>query len=237
MQRLMPNLPSLDGLAAGVDAARAGRPGCRIQPIQAVALMFVVLSTLPPARLIGQQPAAVPPKIHTFLENCDRARRAAIIDLEQTLRGLRSGQKKAKDVPARIKSIEEDLERLRANKTLIVPTLVFLPSKGEIGRLPGIGGHVKQVLGEKSMLVTCYFTDPVVVVRNTRPVLQKVTRPVTFLIRGVSTDEVHPGMDIELKDAFQVVDVKQDLATGGGLPVPVIETFDLKQVEPYRRKN
>ena len=198
-----------------------------------LALFGVVLIVLPTPSWAADRTQPIPPKIKTFLELCERSRRAAIVDAEQSLRGLRSGQIKTKNVAERIKNVEADLEMLRAKKTLIVPTLIFPTSKGDIGRLPGIGGHVNQVLDAQSMLVTCYFTDPVVVVRHTRPVLQKVTRPLTFLVRGISTADVHVGMDLELSQVFEVVDTRKDPATA--LPMPIIETFDLKQVEPYRQ--
>src|ERR1051325_1133218 len=201
-----------------------------------LALLLIGVVVLPAVARGADRAEPVPPKIKNFLEQCERSRKAAIVNSEESLRKLRSGQVKTRGVAGRIKALEADLERLQAKKTLIIPTLDFLPSKGDIGRLPGIGGHVNQVLDAKSMVVTCYFSDPVVVVRNTRPTLQKITRPVTFLVRGVSTAEVHVGMDLELSQVFEVIETRKDPAAKT-LPMPTIEPFDLQQVEPYRQKS
>src|SRR4051812_20573021 len=75
-----------------------------------------------------------PEQIKAFLERCETGRRGTILQLEHTLRGLRSQSSTSLATARRIKQVEEDLRRLRANTEPLVPTLTFPPKIGAIGR-------------------------------------------------------------------------------------------------------
>src|SRR5437016_4432357 len=108
---------------------------------------------------------AVPAKVEAFLKLCESSRRGAILQLEHTLRGLRSQSPKSPQVTRQIAKIEEDLRVLRANKEPVVPTLGFPPEVGAIGRLPRLTCHVEQIVSDREMLVRCFFPVKVTTVR------------------------------------------------------------------------
>src|ERR1700680_1178177 len=108
-----------------------------------LAWLFISLVQAGPA---GTPPVQepVPARVKAFLETCETARRGALVQLEHTLRGLRSQQNTSAAVTRQIAEIEDDLRALRANKEPVVPTLVFPPDTGGIGRLPRLSCHVDQ---------------------------------------------------------------------------------------------
>jgi hypothetical protein len=178
----------------------------------------------------------VPARVKAFLETCETARRGAILQLEHTLRGLRSQQTTSAAVARQIAEIEEDLRALRANKEPVVPTLVFPPDTGGIGRLPRLSCHVDQILGEKEMLVRCFFTLKVPAVRHFQAHAETVVRPVTFLIQGTTTENLHEGTDIELLDVFEIKGQQvYRTVQGRAQTVWVIAPFDMKSVESFFR--
>src|SRR5438270_453890 len=77
-------------------------------PASACLYLLGLLLLVRPA--FGAQPIGLAPprKIKTFLENCERSRRGAIVELEQQLRGVRSGRIRPKDRQRRIREIELD---------------------------------------------------------------------------------------------------------------------------------
>ncbi len=196
------------------------------------------LILLAPAHATGEpavkEPA--PARIKAFLQTCETARRGAILQLEHTLRGLRSQQTISPTASRRIAETEEDLRVLRANKEPVVPTLVFPPETGGIGRLPRLSCHVDQILGEKEMLVRCFFTLKVPTVRHFQAQAETVVRPVTFLIRGIRTQDLHEGTDIELLEVFEIKGqqayrtVQRNTQTAW-----IITPFDMKSIEPFFR--
>src|SRR5258708_2491564 len=127
MNRSRPGAEQAGQTTAEPEGRRSRRSNCSGMTRRCSAIFWMALTVLPAVPLAAQQPQPVPPKIKTFLEKCERSRRGAIVELEQSLRGLRSGQLKAKDMAGRVKRIEADLARLEAKKTLIVPTFIFPP--------------------------------------------------------------------------------------------------------------
>ena len=189
------------------------------------------------------QPAAtpvdrddIPPKIEAFLEKCETSRRGAIARLEFELRGLKSRGATTPKAARRVTQIEASLRSLRANKQPVVAALHFPPEVGQIGRLPELICHVDQVLSPNEMLVTCRFKLKVRVVRNFRPRLETVVRPVSFLMRNVSTDRDNEGADLQLLDVFEITGRHTYRSRAGkSVRVLVLSPFDMQTVEPYFR--
>lgn len=179
----------------------------------------------------------VSPRIAAFLEECETARRGAIIRLEYQLRGLRNEQQKsqAKGIGRQIAKVEEDLRALRASQELVVPSLRFPVEVGAIGRLPRLTCHVDQVLANGEMLATCSFSLKVRTVEKRQARIETVIRPVSFLVRGIPTTQAHAGADLELLDVFEVTG-RQTYETDAGKPttVLVIEPFDLASIAKLR---
>jgi hypothetical protein len=188
------------------------------------------------ARSTPPVPEPIPARVKAFLETCETARRGAIAQLEHTLRGLRSQKPTSSAATRRIAEIEEDLRVLRAGKEPVVPTLVFPPETGGIGRLPRLSCHVDQILGEKEMLVRCFFTLKVSEVRHFQAHAETVVRPVTFLVRGTGTRNLQEGTDIELLDVFEIKGRQSYKTVPGSVQTAwVISPFDMKSVEPFFR--
>jgi len=179
----------------------------------------------------------VSPRVAAFLEECETARRGAIIRLEYQLRGLRNEQQKsqAKGIGRQIAKVEEDLRALRASQELVVPSLRFPVEVGAIGRLPRLTCHVDQVLANGEMLATCSFSLKVRTVEKRQARIETVIRPVSFLVRGIPTTQAHAGADLELLDVFEVTG-RQTYETDAGKPttVLVIEPFDLASIAKLR---
>ncbi len=178
--------------------------------------------------------AAVPPKIEAFVQQCETSRRGAILQLEHTLRGLRSQGSKSPETLRRIAKTEEDLLTLRANKEPVVPPLRFPPEVGAIGRLPRLSCHVDQILSEREMLVSCSFPLKVTTVKHFQAQGETIVRPVAFLLRGLSTREAHDGADLELLQVFEITGTRTyKTVNGRDATVLVLSEFDMKAVEPF----
>ncbi|MBI3839877.1 MAG: hypothetical protein HY288_18290 [Planctomycetia bacterium] len=191
-----------------------------------------------PANATDEPPAPepAPARIKAFLETCETARRGAIVQQEHTLRGLRSQQTASPAVARRIVEVEDDLRVLRANKEPVVPTLIFPPETGGIGRLPRLSCHVDQILGDKEMLVRCFFTLKVPAVRHFQIHAETVVRPVNFLIRGIATKNLHEGTDTELLGVFEIKGQQSYRTVQGSTQTALVITpFDMKSVEPFFR--
>jgi hypothetical protein len=183
-------------------------------------------------------PASAPsPKIEAFLDLCETARRGAIAQLEFTLRGLRAESLKTPETKRHIADVEENLRVLRANRQPVVPTFYYPPDIGAIGRLPKISGHVDEILSDREMLVRCFFPVRVNTVKDYQRQSEVIERPVTFLVRGLSTQDVQKGADIELSQVFEIVGRRGYRTTEGrSAAALVISEFDMKAVEPYFRR-
>lgn len=196
----------------------------------------LVASVLAVAADQPARPEAVPAHVEAFLKRCEDSRRGAIMQLEHTLRGLRSQGSKSPDATRRMAKIESDLRVLRANKEPLVAPLAFPPEIGAIGRLPRLTCHVEQVLSDHEMIARCHFPVKVTTVRHFQRRGETVTQGVPFLLRGVSTLEAHEGADFEM---LQVVEItgKQTYKTVEGKlnTVWILSEFDMKAVEPYFR--
>lgn len=157
---------------------------------------------------VGSEPKAVPAspqaKIEAFLKSCEENRRGAILHLEHTLRGLRRRSPQSPDVVRRIAETEEALRALEAGELPMIPTIAFPPESGAIGRLPRTAVHVDQIVSDREMLVRCFFPVRVSTVRNFRAEGETVVQPVTFLVRGIATKDVHEGADLKLPQVFEI---------------------------------
>jgi hypothetical protein len=207
--------------------------------------MWAILVTALTASLLAAQTAgsaagsapAVSPRIEAFLQECETARRGAIIRLEYQLRGLRAEQQKSRAaaIARQIAKVEKDLSALRANQELVVPSLRFPVEVGTIGRLPRLTCHVDQVLSDNEMLVTCSFSLKVRAVEKRQPRYETVTRPVGFLVKGKPTSETHAGADLEMLDVFEVTGRHTyETDEGKSATVLVIEPFDMARVAKPR---
>jgi hypothetical protein len=176
----------------------------------------------------------IPPKIKAFLEECETSRRGSIRQLEFELRGLRARNTQSPATARRIKKTEANLRALRDNKEPVVPALRFPPEVGDIGRIPRLTCHTDQILSDDEMLVRCHFSIRVRTVKNFRPQLETVVRPVSFLIRGLPTDPFTDGTDVQLLNVFRISG-KHTYRSVAGKPitVQVLAPFDLRAIEPY----
>jgi hypothetical protein len=205
--------------------------------------MLSAVGTLLVCNLLAAAPQAanaaspMPAKIEAFLELCETSRRGAIAQLEFTLRGLRAENPKTPEVKRHIADVEENLRVLRANRQPVVPTFYYPPDVGAIGRLPKISGHVDQILSDREMLVRCFFPVRVNTVKDYQRQSEVIERPVTFLVRGLSTQAIQEGGDVELSQVFEIVGRRGYRTTEGRTAAAlVISQFDMKAVEPYFRR-
>jgi hypothetical protein len=203
-----------------------------------VTSQILVLCLLAPAADPAAKPALQPARIEAFLRLCETSRRGAILQLEHTLRGLRSQGSKSPEVTRQIVKIEENLRVLRANKEPLVPALTFPPEVGAIGRLPRLACHVEQILSEREMLVRCNFPVKVTTVRHFQARDEKVVQAVTFLMRGVPTSDAHEGADLEVTQVLEITG-KQTYQTVEGRPstVWVASDFDMTVIQTYFRQS
>ncbi len=200
--------------------------------VTALILCISAMATDPPAS--GE---AVPAKIEAFLKLCETSRKGAILQLEYTLRGLRSQEPKTPDAMRRIAAVEEDLRVLRANEQPLVPGLAFPPAIGAIGRLPRLACYVDQIVSEREMLVRCSFPVRVTTVRRFQARGETIVQPVAFLIRGVSTSDAREGADLQMIQVFEITGKKTYRSVDGRTStVWVVSEFNMKAVEPYFRK-
>lgn len=203
--------------------------------------LLIVLATAAPAaqsptvgRSVSRQ--EIPPRIEAFLEKCETSRRGAIARMEFELRGLKARAENTPQAARRMKKIEANLRALRANKEPVVAALSFPPKVGAIGRLPQLTCHVDQILSADEMLVSCRFSLKVRAVRNFRPRLETVVRPVSFLVRGMPTKKNSEGADIQLLDVFEITGSRTYRSVDGKpIKVLVISPFDMHAIEPYFR--
>jgi hypothetical protein len=201
--------------------------------VPALILCVSAVATDPPAN--GE---TVPAKIEAFLKLCETSRKGAIVQLEYTLRGLRSQDSKSPDTLRRIASVEEDLRTLRANEQPVVPTLAFPPTTGAIGRLPRLACYVDQIVSESEMLVRCSFPVRITTVRRFQAQGETIVQPVTFLIRGVTTRQAHEGTDLQMVQVFEITGKKTYRTVDGRTSTAwVVSEFNMKAVEPYFRKS
>ncbi len=192
----------------------------------------------------GQQPAlgqvAKPSEpsaeMRKLADECELLGRGTILKLEEKIRGLRSGQVKSKNSAAAIRQCEAAIAEIKSRQRVIVPTMHFPVSVGDIGRLPGVGAHVEQILGPDDMLIRCTFHVQVVVTRHFRPESEMVTQAVLFKLRGLPTKEFSEASDVELLQVFRVGRAqKYQTDEGKSASVLVIEPFDMQPVESYLR--
>ena len=176
-------------------------------------------------------------KIEAFLKLCETSRRGAILQLEHTLRGLRAQGDRTPEMARQIARIEANLRVLQANKEPVVPTLVYPPSAGAIGRLPRLTCHVNQVVSEREMLVHCKFPVRVTTMRHFQAESETISQEVKFLIRGASTRELQEGTDVELTQVFEVTGKETyKTVSGGSKTIWALAEFDMAAVEPYFRR-
>ncbi len=179
-------------------------------------------------------PAELSPELRKFADECDLLGRGTILKLEETVRGLVSGQVKSKDSTAAIRRCQVDIAEIKSHERVIVPTLHFPVSAGTIGRLPGAGAHVEQILGPDDMLIKCSFRVQVVVTRHYRRESEMVTRPVQFRVRGLATEPFSEGSDAEILQVFRVAPAQAyRTVEGKAASVLVLEPFDMQKVENY----
>jgi hypothetical protein len=115
-----------------------------------------------------------------------------------------------------------------------VPMLRFPTRVGQIGRLPGGGAYVEQLIGPQEALVRCSFRVNVVVTRNQRPVSEIVRQRPLFKIRGQSTAEWDESTDIPLEGTFQIVGTERyQTEDGRSATVQVLKPFDMRPIEQY----
>jgi hypothetical protein len=175
-------------------------------------------------------------RIDAFVRVCEEARRGTIAQLEHQLRGLRSEDRPSPRSSRQIAKIEADLRALRENKQVVVPALRFPPEVGAIGRIPRLTCRVDRIISQREMLVRCSFPVKVANVEHFRARGETLLRPVTFLIRGLPTDEVNAGTDLELLQVFEISgSAAYKSADGRTSSVLVLSEFDMKAVEPQLR--
>ncbi len=201
--------------------------------------MTLIEFTLLMPLLAAQAPAeqAVPPKIASFLAQCETSRRGALLQIEHRLRGLRRETPRSPASARQIAQLEERLRALESGQELVVPPLSFPLQAGSIGRLDGLESHVDQVVSRKEVLARCYFRVPVITVRNFQRHQEVVTQTVPIVIRGFEGDPPIEGQDWEVPGVFEVTGVERYQIVGGGFKeVTVLAPFDLQAVAPYLKK-
>jgi hypothetical protein len=92
------------------------------------------------------------------------------------------------------------------------------------------------VLSEREMLVRAFFSVKVAAVEHFRVRGETVVRPVSFLIRGLATEALQEGADLQLSQVFEISG-SETLKSADGRPatVWVLNEFDMKAIEPYFR--
>ena len=105
----------------------------------AVALVALAVggAVLPAATGQTARPASLSAPLQAFAQECETLRYGTILKLEESLRGLKSGQIVTPDKAGTIRQTEADLKALRTRERIVVPALYFPPRAGQIGRLPG----------------------------------------------------------------------------------------------------
>ncbi len=208
--------------------------------ILVAALGILAVWVAAPAAAQGQTaPAAAPlsAPLQAFANECETLRRGTILKLEESLRGLKSGHLNVPDVPGTIRQTEADIAALRTRQRVIVPTLRFPPRVGQIGRLPGGGVFVEQILGPSEALVRCSFHVNVVVTRDKQSVTEVVHQRPLFKMRGVPTSEWAESNDVELLGAFEVAGTERyKTVEGRWTTVQILKPFDMRPIEAYLRR-
>ncbi len=196
-----------------------------------------LLCLLAAAQVRPIQEVAVPPKIEKFLKLCETSRRGAILQIEHTLRRLRRQSPATRETSQRMANLERQLRVLRSNARPVVPQLTFPPQAGSIGRLPRLSCHVDQVVSDDELWVRCFFPVVVTTVRRFRARNEPVVQPVRFLIRGLPTQNIDEGSDVEMLQVFEIVGKERyRTVDGGSNDILVLTEFDMKSIEPYFRK-
>ena len=181
---------------------------------------------------------APPAKIEAFLKQCETNRRGAILRLEHELRGLRQKGPQTPELIQRAKQIDEDLRSLYAGRHLVVPTLAFPPEIGAIGRLPRLSCHIDQAISGREVAGRCFFTVVTPSVRRFRSESERVTQPVEVILRGVSAQGLHGGVDAEFSQVFEVVGRRPGrVVDGRPTTCWVLDVFDLAQAERFLQAN
>jgi hypothetical protein len=180
---------------------------------------------------------APPAKIDTFLKRCETNRRGRILELEHTLRRLRH-QAQSAQVVAQTRQLQSELQLLRANKDLLVPTLAYPPETGAMGRLPDLTFHVDEVIPPDSLLGRSYFLVRLGSVQGFQFRPEKVRQPAVFYITGVNTQRYTPGGDIQLPETFEVVE-QRSYRTADNRPgrAWVLRVVDMGDIYRYFRQN
>ncbi len=210
------------------------KQGARLASLAALSTLIVLFAYRQnaPAQTTGS--SELSPELRKFGEECELLGHGRVLKLEETLRGLRSGQVKTKGRAAAIRQCETDIAEIKARERVVVPTLHFPVSAGAIGRLPGVGAHVEQILGTDEMLVRCSFRVQVVVTRHFRSEGEFVSQSVRFKVRGLPTKDFSEGSDAELLQVFRV-GPPQSYRTveGKSASVLALEPFDMQPIEKY----
>jgi hypothetical protein len=206
-------------------ASAAGAPAARGQ------------TASPAARGQTAPPAPLSASLQAFAEQCETLRRGTILKLEESLRGLKSGKLVTPDKAGSIRQTEADIEALRTRRRMVVPMLRFPPRVGEIGRLPGGGAYIEQILGPSEALVRCSFNVNVIVTRNRQSINEVVHQRPLFKIRGVPTAEWGPSTDVELLGAFEIAGTERyQTVAGQWTTVQFLKPFDMRPIEEYLRR-
>jgi hypothetical protein len=183
------------------------------------------------------RPAALSAPLQAFAQECETLRYGTILKLEESLRGLKSGQVVTPDKPGTIRQAEADLKALRSRQRIVVPMLHFPPRAGQIGRLPGGGVYVEQILGPNEALVRCSFHVPVIVTRNKQSVSEVVHQRPLFKIRGVPTAEWGASSDVELLGTFEIAGSERyQTVDGQSATVQILKPFDMRPIDDYLRR-
>jgi len=120
---------------------------------------------------------------------------------------------------------------------MVVPVLHFPPRAGQIGRLPGGGVYVEQVLGPNEALVRCSFHMTVNVTRNKQSDSEVVHQRPLFKIRGLPTAEWGASTDVELLGTFAIAGSERyQTVDGQWVTVHVLKPFDMRPIEDYLRR-
>jgi hypothetical protein len=225
-------------------SARLRSPQASLRPgvfsaIRLAALIVAMASGAASTPARGQAPRAAPlsPAQKAFADECETLRRGTILKLEESLRGLKSGRLVVPDVPGTIRQTEADISALRTNQRVIIPMLRFPPRVGAIGRFPGGGAYIEQVLGPSEALVRGSFHVNVVVTRNKQSVAEVVHQRPLFKIRGVSTADWEESTDVELLSAFEVSGTERYKTVDGQMAtVQILKPFDMRPIEDYLRR-
>jgi hypothetical protein len=186
---------------------------------------------------VGAIAQAPPAKIDAFLKRCETNRRGRILELEHTLRRLRH-QAQSAQVLAQTRQLQGELQLLRANKDLLVPTLTYPPEKGTLGRLPELTFHVDEVIPPDALLGRSYFLVRLGSVQGFQFRPEKVREPAVFYVTGVKAQQYTPGGDIQLPETFEVVE-QRSYRTANGRPgrAWVLRVVDMGEIYRYFRQN